>query len=73
MRYAIAIEECPGNYSGYILDIDGCIATGATREEVKQRLAEAVIDHLAGEAVPASTTTVDYIDVDIASLVPAPV
>ena len=73
MRYAIAIEAGPNNYSGYILDVDGCIATGATPEEVKQRLAAAVVDHLAGEVVPAAATTVDYIDVDIAQPASTPV
>lgn len=65
MRYAIAIEQGPNNYSGYILDIDGCIATGKTPEEVKQRLAEILPYHLEGEPVPAAITTVDYIDVEL--------
>jgi predicted RNase H-like HicB family nuclease len=65
MRYAIVIEKTPNNYSGFILDVDGLVATGATREEVKQRLEAAVLDHLEGEIVPDSTTTVDYIDIDI--------
>lgn len=29
MRYAIVIEKAPSNYAAYVLDLPGCIATGA--------------------------------------------
>ena len=62
MRYAIVIEKAPNNYSGYILDVLGCVATGETPEEVKQLLQEAIVMHLEGESIPPSTTLVDYIE-----------
>ncbi len=29
MRYAVVIEKAGGNYSAYVPDLPGCIATGA--------------------------------------------
>ena len=31
MRYAIVIEKAEGNYSAYVPDLPGCVATGAYR------------------------------------------
>jgi predicted RNase H-like HicB family nuclease len=30
MRYAVVIEKAEGNYSAYVPDLPGCVATGAT-------------------------------------------
>ena len=46
--YAIVIEKADNNYSAYVPDVPGCIATGATVEEVKRNLAEALQLHRAG-------------------------
>jgi hypothetical protein len=35
MRYAVVIEQAIGNYSAYVPDLPGCIATGQTLSEVK--------------------------------------
>ena len=32
MRYAIVIEKLESNYSAYVPDLPGCVATGATIE-----------------------------------------
>jgi predicted RNase H-like HicB family nuclease len=48
MRYVIVIEQTGGNYSAYAPDVPGCVATGATIEEVQQALQEALIFHLEG-------------------------
>jgi predicted RNase H-like HicB family nuclease len=68
MRYAIVIEKADNNYSAYVPDVPGCIATGATVDEVKQRLSDALRFHLEGihadgDAAPPPTSTVDYVDV----------
>ena len=42
------IEEGERSYSAYLPDLPGCIATGKTVEEVKQRMNEAVALHLRG-------------------------
>jgi len=36
MRYAVVIEKVGDNYSAYVPDLPGCVATGATREEAEQ-------------------------------------
>ena len=68
MRYAIVIEQARGNYSAYVPDLPGCIATGATIEEVEQQLREAIEFHLEGMRedgieAPQPISRVEYIDV----------
>ncbi len=38
MRYAIVIERAENNYSAYVPDLPGCIATGATVEETENHV-----------------------------------
>ncbi|NJL06289.1 MAG: type II toxin-antitoxin system HicB family antitoxin [Chloroflexaceae bacterium] len=45
MRYVIVIEQADGNYSAYVPDVPGCIATGATLAEVQQAMQEALAFH----------------------------
>ena len=70
MRYAIVIEKAEGNYSAYVPDLPGCIATGATIEEVETEIREAIVFHVEGLRedglpVPPSASTVDYVDVAV--------
>jgi predicted RNase H-like HicB family nuclease len=67
MRYVVVIEKAVGNYSAYIPDLPGCIATGATLEEVEQQIQEAVEFHLEGMReeglpIPEPTTLCEYIE-----------
>jgi predicted RNase H-like HicB family nuclease len=48
MRYAIVIEKGEGNYSAYVPDLPGCVATGATIEETERSIREAIEFHLEG-------------------------
>lgn len=48
MRYAIVIEDAGGNYSAYVPDLPGCVASGATIEETEQAIREAIEFHLEG-------------------------
>ena len=48
MQYAMIIEKGESNYSAYFPDLSGCIATGKTLDEVKQRMREALELHLRG-------------------------
>ena len=48
MRYAVVIERAENNYSAYVPDLPGCIATGATVEETEQLIREAIELHLKG-------------------------
>jgi predicted RNase H-like HicB family nuclease len=68
MRYAIVIENAGGNYSGYVPDLPGCVATGATIPETEQALREAIEFHLKGlrqdgDPIPPPSSHVEYIEV----------
>ena len=68
MRYAIVIEKAEGNYSAYVPDLPGCIATGGTVTEVESEIREAISFHLDGMRedgmpVPEPSSQVEYIDI----------
>ncbi len=44
----IVIENAGANFSAYSPDLPGCIATGASREEVEANMQEAVRMHVKG-------------------------
>ncbi|BAZ15659.1 hypothetical protein NIES4071_75310 [Calothrix sp. NIES-4071] len=46
MRYTVIIEKAEGNYSAYVPDLPGCVATGETIEEVKLQIQEAIEFHI---------------------------
>jgi predicted RNase H-like HicB family nuclease len=48
MRYAIVIEKAEGNYSAYVPDLPGCVATAPTVEEVEDEIRQAIRFHLDG-------------------------
>jgi predicted RNase H-like HicB family nuclease len=67
MRYAVVIEQAAGNYSAYVPDLPGCVATGPTVAEVEQEIREAIRFHIEGLEedglpVPAPTTLAEYVD-----------
>ena len=47
-RYLIVIEETGTGYSAYSPDLDGCVSTGRTREEVERNMREAIEFQLDG-------------------------
>jgi predicted RNase H-like HicB family nuclease len=68
MRYAIVIERAAGNFSAYVPDLPGCIATGATVEEAEKAIREAIEFHLEGMKAdgafpPPPSSTVDYVEI----------
>jgi predicted RNase H-like HicB family nuclease len=67
MRYAMIIEKGERNYSAYLPDVPGCIATGNTVEEVKRRMREAVELHLRGMRedglpIPEPSSIAEYVE-----------
>ena len=50
MRYAIVIEKAETNYSAYVPDLPGCIATGANIQEVEAGIRDAIEFHIDGVA-----------------------
>lgn len=68
MRYAVVIEKAAKNFSAYVPDLPGCVATGATLEETEQLIREAIEFHLSGlrddgAPIPHPSSQVDYVDV----------
>ena len=68
MKYAVVYEIAPNNYSAYVPDLPGCIATGGTREEIERIIREAIAFHLEGmrfskEAIPKPETWTEMVDV----------
>ena len=47
-QYTVIYEHGPDNWSAYAPDLPGCIATGKTREQLEQRIREAIEFHLEG-------------------------
>ena len=68
MRYAIVIENAGGNFSAYVPDLPGCIATGDTPAATEQAIREAIEFHLDGmredgTPIPPPTSRVEYVEV----------
>jgi predicted RNase H-like HicB family nuclease len=70
MQYLIVIEKTETGYSAYSPDLDGCVATGPTKNEVEQNMREAIAFHVEGlrhegytVSPPSSYST--YIDVSV--------
>ena len=67
MRYAIVIERAANNYSAYVPDLPGCVATGSTLPEVEAEMTEAIRLHLEGLIedglpVPPPTAIAEYVE-----------
>ena len=70
MKYAVVIEKAANNYSAYIPDVPGCIATGPTIAETKRLLTEAIELHLEsmvedGQSIPAAETVTGQVEVHV--------
>jgi len=68
MQYAIVIEKAEGNYSAYVPDLPGCVATGATVEETETSIREAISFHLDGMRddgipIPSASSHVEYVEI----------
>lgn len=68
MRYAIVIENAGTNYSAYVPDLPGCVATGATAEEAEREIREAIEFHIEGLRedglpIPQPSSAVRYVDI----------
>jgi predicted RNase H-like HicB family nuclease len=67
MRYAVVIEQANGNYSAYVPDLPGCVATGGSVAEVEREIRDAIRFHIDGLKedglpVPAPTSIADYVE-----------
>jgi predicted RNase H-like HicB family nuclease len=67
MRYAVVIERAGGNWSAYVPDLPGCVATATTVEAIETEIRDAIRFHIDGlEAdglqVPEPTSIAEYIE-----------
>ena len=67
MRYAVVIEKANGNYSAYVPDLPGCVATGGTVAETEERIRAAIRFHIEGMEedglpVPPPTSIAEYVE-----------
>jgi len=68
MRYAIVVEKAGNNYSAYVPDLPGYVATGSTVEETERKIHEAIELHIEGMMedgvpIPQPTSIAQYIEV----------
>lgn len=69
-KYLIIIEETETGYSAYSPDLQGCVATGESRQTVEKRMREAIQFHIAGLReegfeVPEPHSYSTYVEVSI--------
>ncbi|MFZ0775830.1 MAG: type II toxin-antitoxin system HicB family antitoxin [Xanthobacteraceae bacterium] len=67
MRYAVVIEKADGNYSAYVPDLPGCVATGEIVQAAESEIREAIRFHIDGLKadglpVPWPTSIADYVE-----------
>ncbi|MCZ7641569.1 MAG: type II toxin-antitoxin system HicB family antitoxin [Pseudorhodoplanes sp.] len=67
MRYAVVIEKADGNYSAYVPDLPGCVATAASVADVEREIRDAIRFHIDGLKedglpVPAPTSIAEYVE-----------
>ena len=67
MKYAVVIEEAGCNYSAYVPDLPGCVATGASVEEAESEIRKAIAFHIEGLLedglpVPPSKSILAYVE-----------
>jgi len=67
MRYTVVIEKASGNYSAYVPDLPGCVASGDTVAAVENEIREAIRFHIDGLqadgiVVPQPTTIAEYVE-----------
>jgi predicted RNase H-like HicB family nuclease len=68
IEYLIVTEPAEGGsgFGAFVPDLPGCVATGKTREEARERLAFSIPMHIAslrehGEPVPAPAAQADLV------------
>ena len=67
MRCAIVIEKAADNYSAYVPDLPGCVATGPTIAVVEREIRKAIRFHVEGLKadglpVPEPSSVCEYVE-----------
>ena len=68
MKYLVVVEKTDTGFSAYPPDVPGCVATGATREDVEREMTAAIsfpLEGLQAEGLkaPVRHTFLTYVDV----------
>ena len=66
--YAVVIENAGSNFSAFVPDLPGCVAIGATVDEVSENIHDAIELYIAssieyGERVPLPSSRGVYVEV----------
>ena len=69
MKFPVVFEPTGTGYSVYVIDMDGCIATDSTLDEIRENMRGALALHVAGmredgDPVPAPSI-VELVDVAV--------
>ena len=64
-KFLYVIEKARNNFSAYVPDLPGCVATGSTKKEVERLILEAIQLHIAGlradkAPIPKPLATASY-------------
>ena len=67
MRHAVVIEQSDTGFGAYVLDLPGCVAAAANREEASRPIREAIEFHSEGlredgQPIPMPTSSVEFVD-----------
>ena len=71
MKYLVVIEPAERGFGAYVPDLPGCMAAGATRDEVRDLIQQAILFHIeglkaSGEPVPPPSSQGEWVDVHAA-------
>lgn len=69
-KYVIVLEQSPRNWSAYVPDVPGCIATARTRRGVERVIKQAIEFHLEGlledgDPMPQPGTWTSVVEVNV--------
>jgi predicted RNase H-like HicB family nuclease len=67
MRYAVVIEKANDNYSAYVPDLPGCVATGESVADAERSIRDAIKLHIDGLRedhlpIPQPSARAEYIE-----------
>jgi predicted RNase H-like HicB family nuclease len=67
MRYAVVIEKANDNYSAYVPDLPGCVATGETVADAERSIRDAIKLHIEGLRedhlpIPQPSARAEYVE-----------
>ena len=71
MKFGVVFGKTNNNYTAYVPDLPGCVATGDTLEDTRQGIHDAIELHLKGMrddglAIPQPQSLLDYVEVSSA-------